>query len=727
MNNFSAFTNFILRTPLLPVSYYVSLLENYSKDNLFATLDNLYIKNAIALASPELVSELEKYKKNPSQYPADKVKSLEIALLKYLARISSRATPFGLFAGCTTGRFDSKTTIQLQSQKNYTTHTQFDMLFWTHLLQELGKKESVRDGLLYFPNTSLYQVGNFYRYVEYQFVKKRREHILSAIRKNEFLAILYRHAVEGKSRKALVDVLISDESEREEAFSFINDLIDNQFLISNLEATVTGDKEIERVLAILANVNDIASVTQNITEINLLLQQMTIENHFELSKQITEKVKTLEIDFDEKYLLQTDLYLTTHECTLNYKVKKQLQQAIAFLERTQTSSVNQNLEAFKKAFLHRYETKEMPLTVVLDTETGIGYLQQVKMNDSHALLDQFSIHKKNSSTATEEKWSAFDYTLENQLKNALVNKDSILELHDTDFKSFVSKNEPLPPTFSAMLEMVKIDDEETVVIESLGNFSAAKLIGRFSNGQATIGKLAQEITDKEATFSKDVILAEIAHIPESRTGNILRRPVLRVYEIPYLSNSTLPKEKQIEISDLYIRIENNAVILRSKKHNKQVIPCLSNAHNYSSNSLPIYHFLCDLQGQHTHPVYKFDWGHLPYHYNTFPRVVYKGVILAKAKWYIYKKDMEGIYFGTVFTNWKNQNQIPKYVTIVSGDNTLLLDLEQEICFEIMQKTVNTNGKVILEEFLFTNDSVVTDKENANYANQFIVSFYKELK
>ncbi|WP_130735266.1 lantibiotic dehydratase family protein [Flavobacterium sp. J27] len=725
MQPFSSFNTFILRTPLFPIHFYTSLLKNYNREAIFKTLDHSIIKSAIALASPELLQELEKYRAQPQSIAKEKINSLEQSLVKYLARLSSRATPFGLFAGCTTGVFHSETAIQLQAKEQFITHTQFDMQFWTHFLQELGKKESVREQLLYFPNTSLYVIGDFYRYIEYQFVKKKREHTLAGIRKTDYLDIIFKNVSTGKSRSELVTLMITDASEREDALAFINDLIDNQFLVSNLEATVTGNQEIKRALDILANVKDITPVIQNITEINLLLQQMTIENHFTVAQQITEKIKKLEVTFDEKYLLQTDLYLKTKISTLNYNIRKQLQQAIAFLERTQVATQHRNLEAFKKAFLHRYETKEMPLTVVLDSEIGIGYLQDVRLDDSHPILDQFSIHKQNTATTTEEKWTPLDYILETKLKNTLVNKEAILELKDNDFNSFLPKKEQLPSTFSAMIEVVKIDHTETVVLESLGNYSAAKLMGRFSNGDTNIYQLAKEITEKEATLNPKVLLAEVAHIPESRTGNVLRRPVLREYEIPYLSNSTLPKEQQINITDLYISIENDTIILKSKKQNKRVIPCLSNAHNYSSNSLPIYHFLCDLQGQQTHPIYTFDWGVLHSHYSTFPRVVYKGVILAKAKWYISEKETKELLYNTNFFAWKALKRIPKYVTIVSGDNTLLLDMEVEICFNIMQKTIKANKKIVLEEFLFTNDSVVNDKEGNPYANQFIVSFYNE--
>ncbi len=727
MNNFSAFSTFVIRTPLFPVSYYTSLLENYSQEAVFETLHNTYLKNAIALASPELLEELEKYTNNPSQYSVDKVKQLEIALLKYIARISSRATPFGLFAGCNTGHFAKETDITLCNKENYSIPTQFDMQFWTHLLQELGKEIAVREKLLYVPNSSLYVIGSFYRYIEYKFVNKRREHTITAIRKNPFVTLILENCKTGKSIYELSSLLIDSEAEREEAISFIHELIDNQFLVSNLEATVTGDAEINRVLTLLEPISSLAIKTALLKEIGeqLLFLESNILSHTTISEEIRNKVAHLGVDFDKKYLLQTDLYIKTKTATLNHAITLKLQQTISFLERLQSKTLNANLEAFKKAFFNRYETREMPLAVVLDSEVGIGYLQGYRMNDSHPILDFFSIAKQNKSISTQEQWNKLDYLLEKLLKISLENKKKILILKEEDFKHFESNNFNLPPTFSAMIEVIQEADKETLVLDSLGNFSAAKLIGRFCNGEETINHLAKEIVTKEADLQPNSILAEIAHIPESRTGNILKRPVLRPYEIPYLANSILPKEQQIEIEDLTVSIINNTVVLKSKKLNKAIIPCLSNAHNYSNNALPIYQFLCDLQGQNTHPVYKFDWGFLPYHYNDFPRVVYKEVILAKAKWYVHLDELKTVDFRTNFKDWKTKKQIPRYVTIVSGDNTLLLDLEREICFEILQKTAKSNGKVLLEEFLFANDSIVKDEEGKKYANQFIVSFYRE--
>ncbi|WP_338375689.1 lantibiotic dehydratase family protein [uncultured Flavobacterium sp.] len=720
MNNISYFNTYVLRTSTLPISFYTSLLEDYSSQKLCKTVEKSIVKNAIKLASPELIQELEKHNQNPSIYSKEKATNLELSLLKYIARMSSRATPFGLFAGCTTGNIADETNILLSNELY--THTQFDMQFWIALVQKLSQNKSLQKQLLYFPNTSLYSIGDFYRYVEYKYVDNKREHSISSVRKNLFLEIIIDKSKLGLNLEDLANLIIDSESEKEEAIVFIGELINNQILVNNLEATVTGKDEVERVIEILKNTNVVDKKYKTINEINKVCKSLKQPHDFN-NKNITfihEKIKELEIDFEEKYLLQSDLYTKTVSHTLSKSNIQKLNKAIAFLGNIQELYPNQNLENFKNAFQKRYENKEMPLALVLDTVTGIGYLQNLGINDSHPILDKFNISRGKSKESTEN-WTSNEYILEHKLQTCISNKETFINLKEEDFKNIDSKTLNLPSTFSAMIEIINQKDKEVLILDSLGNFSASKLIGRFCNGNSEINNLANQIIEKETLLNENVVLAEIAHIPESRTGNILRRPVLRAYEIPYLSNSTLPIENQIEINDLTISVKHNKIVLKSTKLNKEIIPCLSNAHNYTNNTLPIYQFLCELQGQKSNPVYKFNWGILKNHYTYFPRVIYQDVILSKARWLISETELKSIKTFNDFENWRIKKLLPKYVNIVKGDNTLLLDLEKEICYNLLKKEMN--NKITLEEFLFTDSSVVKDEQKNDYVNQFIISYY----
>ena len=306
-----------------------------------------------------------------------------------------------------------------------------------------------------------------------------------------------------------------------------------------------------------------------------------------------------------------------------------------------------------------------------------------------------------------------------------------IQLSEKDFPDFDANWNDAPATCSAMIEISKLQDKQIIALTSSGDVSAAKLLGRFCNGNDAIHTLTKEIIEKENTFHSDKILAEIAHIPESRTGNILRRPVLREFEITYLSNSGVAKTKNISISDLYVSVQNKKIILRSKKYNKEVLPCLSNAHSFSRNSLPMYHFLCDLQSQDVKTIPSFSWGILESHYNYFPRVQFKEVVLSKAKWLVTKIELESFLklddapLFSSFLTWRTKRNITRFVNWVQFDNTLLLDFDKLICIQLFLKSVQNQSKIVLEEFLFAKESVVTNSNNAAFTNQFILSFYKE--
>ncbi|HCQ13428.1 lantibiotic dehydratase family protein [Flavobacterium sp.] len=726
-----SFQNYVLRTPSFSISVYKELVDKYDFDKLVSIYNDKFLKEAITIASPDLVEALNKYSSDPKGFSIDKKESLEISLLKYLGRICSRCTPFGLFAGCSVGSFNNETYIALTTKEHFTRVTQFDMQFWSSLLHDLFKRNDVKPFLTYFQNSSLYSISEFYRYVEYKYVNKKREYAINAIRKSDYLEMLLEEVRKGLTIDRMVELLVSDPSENEDAFEFINELIDSQILVSNLESTITGFDELQRVLDIIYEIPTLKKESQIIEKIKnqLILLDETIRPVNDVNFEIKKLINELGVNYEDKYLFQIDMNTSTIVNTINYSVSKKVKHTITFLNSINKSQSSINQSNFIKSYEKRYESREMPLAQVLDSELGIGYLNN-EMKDTNPILDKFSFYKKESENIIET-WTNFDYLLQKKLYESTLNKSLHISISENDFPSFALDATSIPATFSVMIELIKNDNQEQIIFDTSGGMSAAKLLGRFCNINESILDLTNEIIEKEKVYYNDKILAEVVHIPEARTGNILRRPILREYEIPYLSNSDVNSDFKIDINDLMVSIQNNKIILRSRKLNKEIIPCLSNAHNYGKNSLPIYHFLCDLQSQGNKPIFSFSWGVLESHYSFFPRVYYKDVIVSKAKWKVKLDEIKEFYalndynLLNKFSIWKNNKNIPRYVNYVQHDNTLLLDLEREIGIKLFFKSVKTINKIILEEFLFTEDCIVKNTIDEGFTNQVIVSFYNE--
>ncbi len=257
---------------------------------------------------------------------------------------------------------------------------------------------------------------------------------------------------------------------------------------------------------------------------------------------------------------------------------------------------------------------------------------------------------------------------------------------------------------------------------------------------------AREVNKAHTTFIDSIlryehkgrIHAEINHLPEARTGNILKRPIFRKYEIPYLAKSNLPVDKQIPIKDLVLSVKNDSIVLRSKTHDKEVIPHLTNAHNYRNDSLPIYHFLCDLQTQNQRGSIFFSWGNVAKNHAFLPRVMYRvkelgiTIVFSKAKWIVNKKvavsfleqDKNVKELLKAIEKWREALRMPQYVQLIESDNALLINLKNYTSIKMLLTTVKNKEKFVLEEFLFDKEGIVKS-EKGHFANQFVVSFYKD--
>ena len=201
--------------------------------------------------------------------------------------------------------------------------------------------------------------------------------------------------------------------------------------------------------------------------------------------------------------------------------------------------------------------------------------------------------------------------------------EHVVELSDEDVKGVEALWDDLPDTMSVMCQILQDqENKRSVYIKSTGGQSAANLLGRFCHLDEQIFKHTLAITEKETDLHPDVIFAEIVHLPESRIGNILLRPVLRPHEIPYLAKPGVFGKFELKLDDLYISVKNNRIVLYSKRLNKTIVPRMSTAHNYSGqNPMPVYHFLCDIQHQNERSGLWFSWNEALQKMDYLPRVV----------------------------------------------------------------------------------------------------------
>jgi lantibiotic biosynthesis protein len=722
MKNYSFLKTAIVRTPLGEIQ---TQLTWEKIQEIFAKTDN---REALFLGSPAVFPALVSWEKGDFLRD-DALKKLKTSLYKYTSRLSNRCTPFGKFATVSAVKIEKETKIDI-GNSTLCRRTKYDMHFLGQLLPVLTREKTIREQLYYYPNSSLHNVFEKYRYVEYYFKDTTRLHKISEVEISDYLDLILEKSKKGILIHDIILLLVSDEITQTEALEFINTLIASQFIVSELEFTLTGEDYFEKLCKTFSEKRFDCHDAQVVRKllVNLknkldILDENSTNNpdlYLEIFREINVEIASVAVE----KLFQVDSFRKIENGTLGFNTLKTIRPAITALNKLQSIAENKTLKEFKTKFLARYEEYEQPLVLALDPDVGIGYGQQ--SGAKTPLVEDLDI---NGNEISEKQFllDAKSKFLLRKLLQATKSQETKVVLTDAEINEFEETETLYADTFSAFLSAFHENGKEKIHLKSVSGASATNLIGRFSHLDTTILDLCNEIATLENQLHPDKIIAEIVHLPQARTGNILYRNFNREYEIRYLGNASVNQDHQIAIDDLYVSIKKGKVVLRSKKLNKEIIPRLSNAHNYKQNSLPIYHFLCDLQNQESSGL-GFSWGNLQYEFNFLPRLSYKDVVLSKSTWNLHKIDIDTIVKAdelnliTTINNFKTKRNIPDVVCLTEGDNEVLFNFTKDWSCYVFQSMLKGKEFVQLTEFLFDENSITQ-----NYCNEIIVSAHKNLE
>ncbi len=128
----------MVRAPLLPVEAFLSLQR--AGDEL-ALLSDARVRRAVAVGSASLLHALDRFERGA--LTTKEAARLRDKLLRYLIRMSTRPTPFGLFAGCAIVPVGSHTTVAVSATLGRS-HTRPDMAWLMDIVRSAESDLAIR-------------------------------------------------------------------------------------------------------------------------------------------------------------------------------------------------------------------------------------------------------------------------------------------------------------------------------------------------------------------------------------------------------------------------------------------------------------------------------------------------------------------------------------------------------------------------------------------------------
>ena len=143
----------MVRAPLLPVESYFDLINEKDGPSLLA---DPHVRCAVAVASGSLLEAMDRFAR--SELNARQASRMRAKLLRYQIRMSTRPTPFGLFAGVAVAGFGPATTIQIHSTRAFT-RARPDMAWLMNLVASSEANPAIRKRLSFYANPSAVVAG----------------------------------------------------------------------------------------------------------------------------------------------------------------------------------------------------------------------------------------------------------------------------------------------------------------------------------------------------------------------------------------------------------------------------------------------------------------------------------------------------------------------------------------------------------------------------------------
>lgn len=697
------------------------------------------IKQALWVASTDIFEGITRIQQGMASLR--RLEHTYSGILRYMTRMCTRPTPFGLFSGVGMGYLGTKTTMQLGPSAIQHIRTRPDIEWLLALIQKIEEDKNLVPLLCVKANSMAYIVDQRAMLPQADVYGKEDKRSIT-IRATSVVKFILEQTRQSIPYSMLRNKLFEKfpNATTQQVDGILQQLWENHFLMSNLRPPLTGAQPERYVLEQLQHVPGtelIVSTFKQILEDAAEIDRVGVGGSTRLISTLMERQQQLVPKSDyTKQLYQIDSKLELDRPQLNKIIGEAVAGATETLLRLGHFPYgSHSLYEYRSAFVERYGMDvEVPLLDVLSPEVGLDAPPTYTEPPRSYPLPQLPV--QNSELARDTNTA-----LCSLLAQALHMGAMEIELTEPILQTLTQwtpQDEKLPPAALEMYLQIQATspdvldgDEWRGVVAPACLAYGGRTFGRFFDilGPEGLEKLQQYVQWQEALFP-NVIFAELSYLPISgRATNMTIRPALRTYEITVNTTPSVTQDNVISLDDLVVGVQGNRFYVRSQRLGKEVI--VTQSHMLNTLRAPnVCRFLLEVS-QNSHPgLSSFDWGvagKAPF----LPRVVQKQIVLSSAQWNLQihmitpagSGSEEARWFRGL-QQWREQWHVPRYIYLKEADNRLLLDLDHPLSIAELQhelKQAKEGAVVQLEEMLPDFAHLwLRDENNAPYLAEFVV-------
>ncbi|WP_020393177.1 lantibiotic dehydratase [Kribbella catacumbae] len=637
---------------------------------------------AVSTASPDLARRVQAILSGHELRPRQ-IRSTVISVLRYRLRASSRATPFGQFAGVAASHFGPATQVRIGDQHQAVTRT--DATWLAAAITELERCAGLAARLtVVLNNVATLRDGRL--------VIGLRQHPGATEDRTDpaEVSIRYTRVVELISQAAETPIRRRDLSERiAERFprtprpiieSMLDQLVSQRILITSLRPPMTTLDPVAHVLAVLDEVgaDDISAIAACVRKLRSAGAAPPCPD-------------------DSPDGTRVDLRADA-DIVLPHAVAAEAERAATVLARLSPHPFGRpNWQSFHARFLEHYGIgAAVPLLELVDPDIGLGFPAGYRDSLYKPLAPRST--ERDQALLRLAQTAALQRRIEITLDEAMITELDTNSLGKAQW----------PPHAELAL---RVQSPNRVSLDN-GEFTLV-VTGVFRAAGATAGRFLDLLDPPDrdrmtvAYAALQPLNAGAARVQVScpplytETENVARSlPVLP----GQLSISEHPRGDTVGLlvpQDLLVVGDAHRLYLWSQSRSQPLEAELFSAVEFTNFAHPLLRFACELTGARAAGIGPFSWAaasQLPF----LPRLTYHRTVLSPARWNLTAADLPGSgstwhEWAEAAARWRTQLMVPATVYLGGNDQRLQLDLNQPAHLHLLRAELDRRGHATLQE------------------------------